>query len=345
MPEEMSYSKAGVNIDVADAAKREMGRSLESSDNRVLNRIGAFATLFDGRFPTLEHPVLILKTEEPGSKQKLAFQHGRVSSICYDVVNHLINDIIVMGARPLSVQDAIICGKLEKDVVTELVRAMSQACRDQDCTLTGGETSEQPGVLEPGIYVLVASIVGVVEKAKIIDGARIAEGDIVLAVASNGLHTNGYSLVRALMAQNPELAETPVAGQSFLDAILTPHQCYYQALRELFDSAELHGMAHITGGGIQGNLPRILPPHLNAAVDLARIQVLPVFKTIRHAGNINDAEMLRTFNLGVGLTVVAALQAVESIQSHLASRGCDSYPIGTITAGDGKVVYEGTLEW
>ena len=204
MKEQLSYKKAGVDIDAADAVKKVMAKSLETADKRVLNKIGAFASLFDGTFPEYEHPVLVLKTEEPGSKQKLAFQYNRVSSICYDMINHLINDIITMGAKPLSVQDAIICGKLEKEVVTELVHSISQACREQDCVLIGGETSEQPGVLEAGIYILTASLVGVVEKSKIIDGSKIEEGDSVLAVASNGLHTNGYSLVRALMAQKPD---------------------------------------------------------------------------------------------------------------------------------------------
>lgn len=195
MKEQLSYEKAGVNIEVADAAKRAMAKSLETTDKRILNKIGVFATLFDGTFPGYKHPVLVLKTEEPGSKQKLAFQYNRVSPICYDMVNHLINDIVVMGATPLAVQDAIICGKLEKEVVTQIVNSISEACREQDCVLTGGETSEQPGIIEPGIYILTASIVGVVEKSKVIDGSKIRKGDLVLAVASNGPHTNGYSLI------------------------------------------------------------------------------------------------------------------------------------------------------
>ena len=158
---EFSYASAGVDIDNADQTKREMARSLETNDARVLNKIGAFATLFDGHFPEYQHPVLVLKSEEPGSKQKLAFAHGHYESVCYDLVNHLINDIIVMGAHPLSMQDVIVCGKLEKDVITRVVDAMAAACRAQECTLTGGETSEQPGVVPAGTYVLTASVVGV----------------------------------------------------------------------------------------------------------------------------------------------------------------------------------------
>jgi phosphoribosylformylglycinamidine cyclo-ligase len=345
MKEQLSYEKAGVNIEVADATKRAMAKSLETTDKRVLNKIGAFASLFDGRFPEYEHPVLVLKTEEPGSKQKLAFQYNRVSSICYDLVNHLINDVIVMGARPLSVQDAVICGKLEKEVVTQIVESISKACREQGCVLTGGETSEQPGVIEAGTYILTASIVGVVEKSKIIDGSKIAEGDCVLAVASNGLHTNGYSLVRALMTQKPEIIQMQVGEESFWEVILKPHKCYYQSFRDLFNLPELHGVAHITGGGIGGNLNRILPEDLNAVIDLGKIRILPIFKVIREMGNVEDSDMMRTFNMGVGMTIVAKETAIEEIQKHLLAKGCDSYVIGEITKGEKKVVYRGRLSW
>lgn len=345
MKEQLSYEKAGVNLEVADAAKKALAKSLETTDKRVLNKIGAFASLFDGRFPEYKHPVLVLKTEEPGSKQKLAFRYNRVSSICYDLVNHLINDIIVMGARPLAVQDAIICGKLEKEVVAQIVESISKACREQDCVLVGGEISEQPGVIEAGIYILTASIVGVVEKSKIIDGSKIEEGDRVLAVASNGLHTNGYSLVRALMAQKPEIMEMQAGEDTFLKAILKPHKCYYQSFRDLFDLPELHGMAHITGGGIEGNLNRILPEDLNAVIDLNEIRVLPIFEVIREMGNVEDSEMMRTFNMGVGMTIVAKETAIEGIRRHLLGKGCDSYVIGEIAKGEKQVVYRGRLNW
>jgi len=345
MSEGFSYKKAGVDISAADAAKQEMARSLETSDSRVLNRLGAFASLYDARFDGYEHPILVLKMEEPGSKQKLAVQHKRVGSLCYDLVNHLIDDIVVMGARPLAVQDVIVCGKLEKPVVTEMVDTMARACREQECSLVGGETSEQPGVLEAGLYVLAASIVGVVDKSKIIDGTKIRRGDVVLAVASNGLHTNGYSLVRALLAGQPDLASAQVEGERFLDVVMRPHTCYYKAFRGLFDKPALHGMAHITGGGIQGNLNRILPAGTNALIDVSKIQILPVFKTIRQAGKVDDTDMLRTFNLGVGMTLVVAAEAVDGVREHLARHGHESYPIGQIVEGDRTVVYEGRLNW
>ena len=340
---EFTYASAGVDIDNADATKREMARSLQTSDARVLNSIGAFATLFDGHFPQYQHPVLVLKSEEPGSKQKLAFAHGRYESVCYDLVNHLINDIIVMGAHPLSMQDVIVCGKLEKDVITRVVDGMASACREQECTLTGGETSEQPGVVPEGTYILTASVVGVAEKDQIVDGTTIAAGDSVVAVASNGLHTNGYTLVRALLDAQSDLADADVDGESFLDAILRPHKCYYRAMRDLYASDAMRGMAHITGGGVRDNLSRVLPDHLDAQVDLGAIDILPVFKTLYKRGQLDPVDMMRTFNMGVGLALVVADEHRDSVINHLKQHDCHAYPIGTIIEGSKQVQFSGSL--
>ena len=344
----LSYAAAGVDIAAADAAKEAMAASLETNDRRVLNRLGAFATLFDASFPGYRHPVLVLKTEEPGSKQKLALAHDRVESLCHDLVNHLVNDIIVMGAHPLSVQDAIICGHLDGPIVNRLVAGLAEACRAQGCSLTGGETSEQPGVLDEGTYILVANAVGVVERDQIIDGARITAGDQVIAVASNGLHTNGYSLVRALLAREPALASVDVEGEPFLDVILRPHRPYYAAIRDLFTDEGLHGLAHITGGGIEGNLRRIIPTMLQARIDLAALRPPAVFGTIRERGGVDDADMLRTFNLGAGLIIVAAPDATGAIVAHLAAQGYESRVIGAIGAGQAdqpRVAFDGALAW
>ena len=341
----ISYKKAGVDINAADAIKKAMAKSLETGDKRVLNRIGAFASLFDGHFPGMKHPILVLKTEEPGSKQKLAFSHDRIESVCEDMVNHLINDIAVMGAAPLSVQDCIVCGKLEKEKVARIVDGIASACRKQGCVLTGGETSEQPGVVDAGTYILTSSIVGVVEKEGIIDGSAIQEGDIVLAISSNGLHTNGYSLVRALLKANPGLENEKVSGRRFIDALLAPHLCYYQGLKGLFGSKELHGLAHITGGGIQGNLNRVLPGHLDAKVELGKIKILPIFSFIKEKGNVSDGDMLRTFNLSVGMVAVASRKGAATMQQHLNGQGYSAYPVGEIAKGAKKVVFSGTVKW
>ncbi len=343
MSDSLSYKSSGVDIDVADATKRDMARSLETTDMRVLNKLGAFASLFDARFPGYSNPVLVLKTEEPGTKQKLAIEHGHYRSICYDMINHLINDIAVMGATPLSVQDAIICGKLEKKVVNELVDAVAQACRDQGCVLTGGETSEQPGVIPAGTYILTSSVVGVVEKLKIIDGSAIRKDDVVLAIASNGLHTNGYSLVRALIAKNPDIVNEMIADETFLEAILKPHLCYFQGLKEIFNNPGLHGLAHITGGGIGGNLNRIMPSGMSAVIDLKKIELLPLFRFIRDRASVAQADMLRTFNVGVGITAVCSRDSTSAIMSNLEAKGYHAYQIGVVCDGQEPVVFEGGL--
>jgi phosphoribosylformylglycinamidine cyclo-ligase len=343
MTNQFSYESSGVNINVADNTKKEMASSMQTSDKRVLNKVGAFASLFEAKFEGINNPVLVLKAEEPGSKQLLAFQNNRIEGICYDLINHLINDIIVMGAKPEVVLDIILCGKIEKDIVLRIVEAISNACREQDCLLIGGETSEQPKVLPEGNYMLNASILGVVDKAKIIDGSKINKGDIVLAVASNGLHTNGYSLVRKLMEERQEILQENVDGQSFLDAILVPHKCYYQPLKDLFPTSLINGLAHITGGGIEGNLNRILPEHLSAKIDLNKINVPTIFKLIKKYGEVSDQELLKTFNMGVGLTLITEKSNVDEIQKHLISKGCEAYIIGEIIDGDQTVTFVNNL--
>jgi len=345
MNEELSYAKAGVDIDVTDAAKRQMSKSIDVGDPRVLNQMGAFASLLEGKFEGIDHPILVFKTEEPGSKQKLAFDLGCLPSIAYDLVNHLINDVMVMGAKPLYMQDCIVCGEINPDIVTELVANMASACQEQGCTLVGGETSVQPGVLPKGVYILSASAIGVVDKDRIIDGSAIAEGDIVLGIPSNGLHTNGYTLVRKILERNPELKTWPVDGTTFLDVIMRPHTCYYQVARGLFQSRSLKGLSHITGGGIQDNLNRILPSSLDAAINLPALRVPEVFKIIREAGKVSDPDVLRTFNMGVGLAVVCSPSEKEQVISHFSAQGCAAYPIGEIVRGSGKVCFQGSLNW
>ena len=215
--EGLSYSKAGIDITYTDTIKREMAKHLDTKDDRVLNGLGPFASLYDIKFQEIENPVLVLKSEEPGSKQKLAIEYGYSESICHDMVNHLVNDIVVMGAKPLAVLDTIVCGNAEADTIKTLVKGVSDACKENECSLVGGETSIQPLVVDPGVYVLTSSIAGIedvieqrggkilegYELFDIYEGSQIKEGDAVLAIASNGLHTNGYSLVRLLMDKMP----------------------------------------------------------------------------------------------------------------------------------------------
>ena len=340
----LTYGKAGVDISYTDSIKREMAVYLHSGNPRVLNELGPFASLYDIRFDEIEKPVLVLKSEEPGSKQKLAIKYGYTESICHDMVNHLVNDIIVMGAKPLAVLDTIICGNAEKDTIKSIIKGISEACRENECDLVGGETSVQPGVVEKGVYVLTASIAGIVDKDKIIDGTKIQCSDKILAIASNGLHTNGYSLVRHLMDAMPQIQNEKIGSETFLEAIMRPHTPYYKAVKGLFGNPSIHGMAHITGGGIEGNLSRIMPDGLSARIELDKIIVPPVFKHIKSNGSVADSEMLKTFNCGVGFIVVVKPGAESDILKAL-SKYHKCCAIGEVKKGNSTVVFENNLRW
>ena len=337
--------KYRVDIDVANDTKAGLGAFIDGKDPRVLNRVGAFASLFALDTSRFKEPVLVMKTEEPGSKQVLAAQHDRIESVCYDMINHLINDCVVMGAEPLAVQDLIICGRMEKPIITRIVAACAAACAAQGCALTGGETTEQPDVVPVGTYILGSSVIGIVERSKIVDGSKIERGDAVIALASSGPHTNGYTLIRDLMKREPNLANETVGGSTFLDAVLEPHRCYYPALKGLFARELLTGLAHITGGGIRENLDRILPASLDASVDLSAYRIPPVFERIKRAANAPDTDMLRTFNLGVGLTVVCRQRDSAAVLAHLAQSGEEAYVIGEIVPGSGAVQVRGSLSF
>ena len=337
--------KYDVDIDLANETKKAMAKALDTDDQRVLNKIGAFSSLYDIQFEEYKNPVLVLKTEEPGSKQLLAAQYDKLENVSYDMINHLINDCIVMGARPLTVQDAIICGKMDKVAINKIVKAVADACKKQGCVLTGGETSEQPGVLKKGTYILTSSIVGIVDKDKIIDGSKIKEGDVVISLESSGIHTNGYTLVRKIMKKYPEILHEKINHKSFIDVILEPHRCYYHALKDLFDKNWITGLAHITGGGICENLNRILPNDLNALIYASQYQILDIFKLLKHTANISEKEMLRTFNLGVGLTVVAKKEYANEIIKHMKKEKINAYQICEIVKGNKEVIIKGTFDW
>lgn len=342
--ETFSYSKAGVDISYTDAIKKEMAAYLKTDNERVLNGVGPFASLYDIRFSDIEDPVLVLKSEEPGSKQKLAMEYGYSESICHDMINHLVNDIAVMGAKPLAVLDTIVCGKAEKETIKAFVKGVSEACQENECNLVGGETSIQPDVVTDGLYILTSSIAGIVSRNRVIDGSDIHEGDIVLAAASNGLHTNGYTLVRLLMEKMPQIKLDKINGETFIEQIMKPHTPYYKSIKPLFSDSGVHGMAHITGGGIAGNLSRIIPDGLCAEINLDQVKPLPIFSYIKAVGNIDEAEMLSTFNCGVGLIVVAerhhAKRVTELIKEH-----CDCYEIGKIVTGGKKVNFNHHIPW
>ncbi len=344
--EKQTYAAAGVDRDGHSDITQGLRKKLTMDDPRILNKVGAFASLFEATFPGISDPVLVLKAEEPGSKQLLAKQSNKIDNIGYDMINHLINDIIVMGGKPLAVLDVIVVGKLIKADIDKIITAINQACVNQDCCLVGGEISEQPGVLREGIFVLSSTVVGVVSKKKIIDGSRIKKGDKVIALASNGLHTNGYSLVRKLITDKPAILKAKVDGKPFIDAVLRPHTAYYPYLKDILDSIKVRGLAHITGDGICGNLERILPEGLSALVHLDKIEVLPVFKVIRDVGGVPEEDMINNLNIGVGMTMVVAPAQEKAMIEYLEDKGIHAYHIGEIIADDENTVhFSGKLNW
>lgn len=343
--EQITYKDAGVDISKTDALKKNMRNILDTNDDRVLNKIGAFAALYDIGFD-ISNPVLVLKSEEPGSKQKLAFEYGFVESICHDMINHLVNDIIVMGARPLAVLDTIVTSKTDTDQITELVTGMRNACNDNECVLIGGETSIQPGIVSDNTCVLTSSIAGIISKDQVIDGSNIKVGDKIIAISSNGIHTNGYTLIRMLMEKYPEILEEKINGKSFIDTIMIPHRAYYQCIKEgLKLENGITGMAHITGGGIEGNICRIIPNNCKAKINLNTIQILDIFKLIRKYSNASDEEMLSTFNCGVGMIVICNPNMGSKLLNIL-NKYFHSYEIGEIVESNlEKVEFENKLMW
>lgn len=343
---QFTYENAGVDRQTHSEITTELKSQLEMKDPRILNRVGAFASLFEASFPGIKDPVLVLKAEEPGSKQYLAKQFGKIDNIGFDMINHLINDIIVMGAKPLAVLDVIICGKINKDDVLKIVGSINQACENHDCSLVGGETSEQPGVVPDDVFVLSSSVVGVVSKSKIIDGSRIRAGDKVIALSSNGLFTNGYALIRKLIATKPDILNKKVEGIDFIDAALKPHLAYYPYLKDILGSDQIHGLAHITADGISGNLERILPNGLSASISLSKIKILPIFSVIKQEGGVPEEDMLANFNLGVGMVAVTPPEESTSLIRYLGEKGLRVYEIGDIIKDkDNTVKYYGTINW
>jgi len=342
MNDSITYSDAGVDIDAATRATQKIKELARRTFNeRTLSEIGSFGGMFDGAFPNMKRPVLVASADGVGTKLKIAFLTGVHDTVGRDLVNHCVNDILVQGARPLFFLDYIGTGKLSPEIVAQVVEGIANGCRENGCVLLGGETAEMPGFYSAGEYDIAGFIVGVVDREKIIDGKRIVAGDILLALPSAGLHTNGYSLARKLFL---EIAGYKVDSQiSELDstvgaALLQPHLTYLHSLSGLLDSGMIKGLAHITGGGLTDNIPRILPPGLAVKIKRGSWPVLPVFKLMQQIGNISESEMYRAFNLGVGMVIVCTESDVPSVKSHFDQRREKCYEIGRVVEGTGDVV-------
>jgi phosphoribosylformylglycinamidine cyclo-ligase len=346
----MKYADAGVNIAVADDAKQRI-RHLASRTftPAVLGGIGCFGALFalDGR--KWKEPVLVSSADGVGTKLKIAMAMRVHSTVGGDLVNHCVNDILVQGAEPLFFLDYLAMGKLEPNVVEQLVEGMSRACRKAGCALIGGETAEMPGFYPEGEYDLAGFIVGVVERKKILNGKAVKPGDTLLGLPSAGLHTNGYSLARKLAFEVAKLKpDTYVAevGNKIGAELLKPHLSYAAAVKSLLSRGWVSAMAHITGGGIPGNLPRVLPSGVKAIIDLDAWPVPQIFKYLAKVGEIDADELLQSFNMGIGMIVIVPAEFVKDAEADLKRRREKFFRIGRIERGDtgkARLVYSGAL--
>ena len=346
----MRYADAGVDISAADEAKRRIAAMAAKTFRRgVLAPIGGFGSLFQLDRKRWREPVVVASCDGVGTKLKIAFATGIHSTVGADILNHCVNDILTQGAEPLFFLDYIAMGKLDPRVLEQVIEGMSRAAKLAGCSLIGGETAEMPGVYAPGEYDLAGFIVGAVERARILDPRSVRPGDVLLALPSSGLHTNGYSLARKLVFGVAKLEpDSYVAevGNKIGAELLKPHRPYWPLLKNVLARGWVSTMAHITGGGITGNLPRALPPNVRAVVELGSWPVLPIFRYLARLGNIERDELLRTFNLGVGMILVVPGRHASRVESELKRRREKFFLIGRIErAARGKptVVYSGEL--
>lgn len=341
---QITYRDAGVDIDAANRATEKIKELARATFNtRTLSEIGSFGGMFDGAFPGMRQPVLVASADGVGTKLKIAFATGIHDTIGRDLVNHCTNDILVQGARPLFFLDYIATGSLAPETVAAIVAGIANGCRENGAVLLGGETAEMPGFYTDGEYDVAGFIVGVVDRDRVIDGHTIAPGDIVLGLPSVGLHTNGYSLARKLFFEDAGLApDTHLddLGETIGAALLKPHVSYLRALDGLLDSGTIKGLAHITGGGLLENIPRILPEGTSVQIKRGSWPVLPIFELMQRIGNIEDAEMHRTFNMGIGMVVVCAGTDAAKVTAQIRERGFNCFEIGMVNKGPRSVVIE-----
>ena len=336
-----SYRDAGVDIDAANEAKERIKRlARETFTPNVMTEIGSFGGMFRADFSRMKEPVLVSSADGVGTKLRLAFMTGIHNTVGYDLVCHCVNDILVQGARPLFFLDYIAAGKLVPETVASVIEGLARGCKEAGCALIGGETAEMPGFYTDGEYDVAGFIVGVVDRTNIIDGSRIEAGDLLIGLPSVGLHTNGYSLARKLFFEVAGYAaDTRVdeLGCGVSEELLKPHRSYLGVLDGLLELGVIKGLAHITGGGLLENIPRILPEGTAAEVLADSWPVLPVFHLLAKIGHVSETEMYRTFNMGIGMVVIASADHAGLVRQHLDARGDEHYEIGRIVEGSRSV--------
>ena len=334
----LDYRAAGVDLDAAERAKERLKSLVAATrDENTLSELGQFGGLY--AVPgDVESPVLVSSADGVGTKLKVAFLAGHHDTVGQDLVNHCVNDILVQGARPLFFMDYLASGEMDESVVTEVVAGVARACKENGCALLGGETAQMPGFYQADEYDLAGFVVGIVGRNEVLDGSRVRAGDVLIGLASSGLHTNGYTLARKIVFDAMGLTVDnafPGSDRSVGEVLLDVHRSYLAPLRPLLQRGSIRGLAHITGGGIPGNLPRILGTGLGAAVDLASWEPPDVFRVLGEAGKVDRDEMLRVFNMGVGMIVVTAPGDADSVLSTLRDGGSSPWIMGEVEAGEG----------
>jgi phosphoribosylformylglycinamidine cyclo-ligase len=337
-----AYARAGVDVDLGNRLKGRIHRLVRQTHGpEVLGKIGGFGGLFAPNFSGMGEPVLVSSIDGVGTKLKIAFAMNRHDTVGADLVNHCINDIAVLGARPLFFLDYIGAEKLEPEVFDQILRGFTRACRAGGCALIGGETAQMPGMYRRGEYDLAGCIVGVVDRAKIIDGSRIKPGDVILGLPADGLHTNGYSLARRIFFQQLRLqpaARIPGLRLSLGEELLRPHK-NYQPLLAKVPNEKLKGLAHITGGGLVDNLPRILPNDCDAVIETKSWKAPPIFQILQERGGVAREEMYQVFNMGIGMAAIVAPNDAAALAKELRAK-----VIGRVEGGHGAVQLHGPNE-
>lgn len=338
-----AYARAGVNLDAAGSAKRRMRDAARATHGpEVLAGLGGFGGLFSLSGLDMREPVLVSSIDGVGTKLKIAFALGRHRSVGADLVAHCVNDILVCGARPLFFLDYLALGAMDSDQAVEVVSGVAEGCRAADCALVGGETAAMPGFYAPGEYDLAGCIVGAVERDRLVTGAAIQAGDVVVGLPSGGLHTNGYSLARKVFEGDDLHAFVPELGRTLGDELLQPHLSYLHAVRPLLETDLVTGMAHITGGGLMDNLPRVVPEGLTVALDARVWDILPIFRLIQRRGSIAWDEMARVFNLGLGFVLCCRPDALaRSLEITRAAGGRQVGVVRVRAEGEPRVIVEG----
>jgi phosphoribosylformylglycinamidine cyclo-ligase len=345
-----AYAASGVSIAAQDEALREVKKLARSTFTPgVLSDIGLFGGLFRPDLAGMSEPVLVASADGVGTKLAVAKMAGDYSSVGRDLVNHCVNDILVQGALPLFFLDYVGAGALEPKKMVELLRGVAAGCKENGCALLGGETAEMPGFYQPGDYELVGFIVGLVDRPKLLDGSRVKPGDVLVGLPSAGLHTNGYSLARRILFETLALGlddRLPGGGkQKVGEWLLRPHLSYLAPLRPLLGHGAVHAFAHITGGGLTDNLPRVLPSGTHAVVKPGSWEIPEIYEVLRQRGRVEIEEMFRVFNMGIGMVLFVDPQGLREVLSALREAGQPSHLIGTVQAAGEGVVYDfGMLE-